>query len=306
MPVFEQGYRRYVGERADGSRALAIAWENVRPRMRPWVWALLFVMLFWPYLVYGVLIFVSTVGATMFGASNVRAMNAPTEAFSGTGRNLVGAVLGMVNGSPLGLTWELLYNSIWAAVVVPAVTCAGLLASDRRTGALQIYFARPVTRWDYLGGKVIAAAFFVALTTAAPCLLLWVESIAFGSSANFTWKTWAAPFATVGASCYYALWSTALVLALSSLMKRPALVAICAVFVFMLMEGTGAILGKTIAKGWQVLRPSVAIGSVTAPILGMDLPSWVNVPAAYGLGVGLPLLLFAFVVWRIRAVEVVT
>jgi ABC-type transport system involved in multi-copper enzyme maturation permease subunit len=308
VPVFEQGYRPYVGPRLERGRALAIAWENVRPRMRWWLWVLLFVMLFHPYLVYATIIFVVTAGQTLLGTGARGPMLvAPTNVAFESNRNLPGQLLGMVQGGdPMSLVWELLNNARWAVIVIPAVTCSGLLASDRRTGALQIYFARPVTRLHYVVGKVLAATAFVALTTAIPCLLLWLETLVFGSAANFTWRTWVAPFSILGTSCYHALWATSLVLALSSTMKRPAFVAIVAVFTFVLMEGTGAILGQTLSKSWKVLQPSVALGAIDAPLCGMSLPDWVNVPAAYGLGFLLPLALMAFVVWRVRAVEVVT
>lgn len=305
MPVFEQGYRRYVGEKSTKSRALIIAWQNVRPRMRWWAWAMLLVLL-GPYYLYGVLIFITTVGAGLVGAPPGGVHAAPAVAFEGTSSINPAGVLALVNGASLPLFWELLDHASVAAVIFPAVVGAGLLASDRRTGALQIYFSRPVSRIGYLTGKILAATTFVALTTAIPSLLIWFETLAFGSSVNFTWQTWVAPFAIVGASAIYALWSVALVLSLSSVMSRPAFAGTVAIVIHMMLEGIGAILGHTLDKSWTVLQPSHAIGTLTAPLCGLGVPDWISPVAAFGIGFALPLGLLALVWWRLKAVEVST
>jgi len=77
MPVFEQGYRKYVGERSSGSRVPLIAWENIRPRMKWWGWVLLFLLNFWPYVIYAVLIFMTTLGSSMFGATLAASLGLP-------------------------------------------------------------------------------------------------------------------------------------------------------------------------------------------------------------------------------------
>ena len=308
MPVFDQGYRRYVGERSRTSRVLPIAWENMRTRMRWWGWALLLFVtfVFGPYGLYGFLIFLATIGGPMFGHAPVVATAPPTAVFS-TGFPNPAAVLGLLMQSPLGITWDLLNHASFASVIFPAVVASGLLASDRRTGALQIYFSRPVSRMDYLLGKVVACASFVALTTVVPCLLIWIETIAFGSTASYTWRTWIAPFVIAGASAFYALWAVALCLFFSSLMRRPALVAILAVFTDLALEVIGKVLAETLEeKAWHVIQPSYAIGALTAPLCGLTVPDWINPAAALGIGLVLPLALLAFVAARIRAVEVAT
>jgi hypothetical protein len=308
MPVFDQGYRRYAGEKSRTSRVLPIAWENIRTRMRWWSWAMLGVstLILAPYGLYAVLIFVSTIGGAMFGGAPVAATAPPTAAFE-SGHLGPGAVLGLLSQSPLGLPWQLLDGASYASVIFPAVVSSGLLASDRRTGALQIYFSRPVTRFEYLAGKVAACASFVALTTVVPCLFLWLETVAFGSTASYTWRTWAAPFVIAGASAFYALWTVALVLVYSSLMRRPAVVAILAIFTHLVLQGIGAVLAEALNdKTWHVIQPSYAIGALTAPLCGLTVPDWINPVAALGIGLLLPLALLAFVWARIRAVEVST
>ena len=115
-----------------------------------------------------------------------------------------------------------------------------------------------------------------------------------------------APFVVVGASAFYALWSVALVLSLSSVMSRPAFAGTVAIVIHLLLETIGAILGHTLDKSWTVLQPSHAIGTLTAPLCGLGVPDWISPVAAIGIGFGLPVALLSIVWWRLKAVEVST
>jgi hypothetical protein len=305
MPVFEQGYRKYVGPRSTKPRALAIAWENIRPRMRWWVWLLMFLLLFLPFAVYAVGIFIAAYGFGGHAAADATAAVPRTIAFQESSNPAV--VMAAIRGESLALYWSLLDQFSWMSVIIPAVACAGLFAADRRTGALQIYFARPVSRLDYLAGKLLAGAFFVAMATTVPALLLWIEALAFGTVSGFTWKTWIAPLSIVGASFFYALWTMGLVLSLSSVMRRPAFAAIAAIFLHNVATALGKILSETFDDdAWSVLMPNRAVGTMTAPLFDVDLPSWMHVPSAFAIAVGVPLALLAFTWSRVRAVEVST
>jgi len=55
-----------------------------------------------------------------------------------------------------------------------AMVAAGLVAEDRRTGAMELYFSRPLRRRDYVLGKLLAAGLVPATTLVAPFLLLWI------------------------------------------------------------------------------------------------------------------------------------
>jgi ABC-type transport system involved in multi-copper enzyme maturation permease subunit len=307
MPVFEQGYRRYVGPVSTKPRAFAIAWENVRPRMRWWVWLLMFLLLILPF---SGLVFIVLIRAN-FVSSPIPTAGTPHRFVAFETPQTHVALLESFRASALGFYWNVLDTfstpPFCQSVVVPAVACAGLFAADRRTGALQIYFARPVSRLDYLMGKLMAGSFFVALTTVLPAILLWILDISFGTVASFTWQTWVAPLAIVGGSACYALWTLGLILSLSSVMRRPAFVAITVIFVNYVAEALGNILSRTFHDpAWSILQPHRAVGTVTSALFDVDLPSWANVPTAFGIAVGLPLALLAFTWWRVRAVEVST
>lgn len=61
---------------------------------------------------------------------------------------------------------------------------SGLIANDRRANALQLYLSKPVTRAEYILGKMTVLATFLLAITWLPAILLLMLEIAF--SGNFT------------------------------------------------------------------------------------------------------------------------
>ncbi|MCK7481456.1 MAG: ABC transporter permease subunit [Candidatus Moduliflexus flocculans] len=62
---------------------------------------------------------------------------------------------------------------------------AGLVADDLKHSSLQLYFSRPLTKKDYLLGKLSVIAFFVLVLTAVPWLVLVVFKLIFAGSLKF-------------------------------------------------------------------------------------------------------------------------
>jgi hypothetical protein len=307
MPVFEKGYRRFDGELSRSSRVFAIAFEGVRTRFRWWTWLLLILSWCVPFAIYAVLTFVFTAGRSLMGRSPIGAAAiAPTEAFSQL-RDSPQAVLGMLLGDSPYALWQLMeYSAMWA-LVVPSMLCAGILAADRRTGALQIYFSRAVSRRDYMFAKFLTVAVFIFVVTGAPALALWVESCLFSPSSTYIVGTWYAPFSILLASCMYAYWNASIVMALSSLLKRPVLVGIFGLVVYLLLSVVGLMFSEVFhAREWRVIQPSTLLGGMTAPLFGLGLPDWFKTPWPPLLGVVLPTVLLWFSWMRVRAIEVHT
>jgi ABC-type transport system involved in multi-copper enzyme maturation permease subunit len=312
MPVFEQGYRSFEGELARRSPIPAATWQNIRTRMRWWIWLLTAGLLLYPYVVWGVLIFVLTAGQALFGGAPPAGMaTVPEVAYGASGDPNPARLMAMIGASTprgaLALYWTIMQQASLAAIVLPAVACGGILASDRATGAMQIYFARPVTRFQYLLTKILAVAFFTSLVTAAPTLFIWAETVAFHPEAEFVFRTWMAPFSIVGASFFYALWSSAVVLTLSSLMRRPVLASICAIFGYFLLQYVSYLITTGLDDlSWRLIDPRYALGGMVAPLFGLELPDWLATPWLPVPSLIVPLALLFWVWKRIRAVEVTT
>ncbi len=312
MPVFEQGYRPYKGDLVRRSPIPSMVWHNVRTRVRWYIWLLSAALMAYPYLVFGVMIFVFTAGQSLFGGSLPGGVATPITVAFDSGRGLDPAsLLSMLSATDaegaLPLYWMIMHQASFAALVLPAVACGGILASDRTTGAMQIYFARPITRLQYMVSKVLSVALFTALVTAVPTLAIWLETVAFSPDPMFVFRTWMAPLSILGAAALYGLWSSSVILTLSTLFKRPVLATISAVFLYLLLT----MLGEQVSRGvgdkfWRLLNPHYALGGFTAPLFGLDLPPWLDTPWLAVPALLVPLGLLAFVWSRVRAVEVTT
>ena len=110
---------------------------------------------------------------------------------------------------------------------------AGLVANDLRTGAIVMYLARPLTRRDYVLGK-LGVTFLLNLgVTLLPGLLLYVVTLALAPDQFATWDLLWIPPAIVVQSVVTSLCVSLLGLAVSSL-TRNARVSGLAFFAFIL------------------------------------------------------------------------
>jgi len=84
-----------------------------------------------------------------------------------------GSSVNMGLEDPGSLVFTLFYwCQMWFAFSLSLRVAAPAIADDIRTGALQFYFSRPVTRAHYLAGKVAAVAILVTVVSAVPALAL--------------------------------------------------------------------------------------------------------------------------------------
>jgi ABC-2 type transport system permease protein len=74
---------------------------------------------------------------------------------------------------------------LFMLVLVLAFGAAGLVSEDLKHSALQLYFARPLSRKDYVLGKLAVVAFFVLMLTALPALLAVALKLVFAGSFKF-------------------------------------------------------------------------------------------------------------------------
>jgi len=112
------------------------------------------------------------------------------------------------------LTLDLLY---FAILILMSMGAAGLLADDFRHKAVQLYFARPLTKADYLLGKAGVVIFFVGTLTLVPAILLYILKLLFaGSFAFFLEYPWLI-LSILAFSLFIVLFFTAFILLASSL-----------------------------------------------------------------------------------------
>jgi ABC-2 type transport system permease protein len=156
MPIHDQGYRRYEGQRAARGRAwLIIARTGVRSLIRRRAFIALLLLSWVPFVVRAV---------QLFAAANL-----PQAAFLAPTPETFRQFLSQQDAF-------LFFITVYAG--------AGLIANDSRANALQIYLSKPVTRTEYVCGKLAILFAFLLLVTWVPALLLLVVQILFAG--NFT------------------------------------------------------------------------------------------------------------------------
>ena len=157
MPIHDQGYRRYGGERAPAGRAWwVIARAGIRSLIVKRSFIALLLLAWIPFVVRAVQIYAAT--------------NLPQATFFAPDIAMFRRFLEMQEVF-------LFFITVYAG--------SGLIANDRRANALQIYLSKPLSRFEYIFGKFVILMTFLLLVTWVPALLLVVVQIVFSGSFAF-------------------------------------------------------------------------------------------------------------------------
>ncbi len=186
-------------------------------------------------------------------------------------------------------------------VILSVFSGADLVAADLRSKAFPLYFARPLSRLDYLAGKFAVILFYLLAFTLVPGILLLLFKMLFSGSLTV------APgvlLAIVAFPLVESLCLASLTLALSTLSPNVKFVQIAIFLVYIFSNNLAQIL-KAIFKSDYAFLVSLP-GNIRQ--LGAFL---FGVPPAYGfpawLSLLLPLALTALslwlLTWRIKKAE---
>ncbi|HET7619698.1 MAG TPA: ABC transporter permease subunit [Vicinamibacterales bacterium] len=279
MPIHDQSYRHYGGERArPGGAWTVIAWAGIRTMIRKRTFLGLLIFAWLPFIVRAVQIYL----ATNFQQA---ALLAPTaETFR-----------------------QFLEQQDFFVFVVTIYVGAGLIANDRRANALQIYLSKPLMRAEYIAGKLAVLFTFLLFVTLVPALLLLLLQVLFAGSFAFLQKNlFLFPAITV-ASLMQVLLASFTMLALSSLSKSARFVGILyagiTFFTASMFAAVYAITGSS-AFSWMSIGSSLT--QVVDVIFRLkpryDTPWMVSLLVILGLIV----LSISILERRVRGVVVVT
>lgn len=192
-------------------------------------------------------------------------------------------------------------------VFVTIYVGAGLIANDRRANALQIYLSKPITRAEYVAGKLGVLMTFLLLVTWLPAvLLMFVQMMFAGSAAFLKANLFLLPAITVY-SLVAVLLASFTMLGLSSLSKSGRFVGIMYAGVMFFTQAVYgviyAVTGRTSGSWVSVSNNLAQFGDAV-----FRLPLRYETPLAISVGVILGLVgLSLFVLERrVRGVEVVS
>ena len=229
MPIHDQGYRRYGGRReAHGRTWWVITRAGIIERLRERKFLGLLLVAWLPFLVRTVQLYI---------AAN----------YQQTAQFL---------GPTPALFREFLQQQGIFVFFITMYVGAGLIANDRRANALQIYLSKPLTRVDYVVGKLATLLIFLIAVTWVPGILLLLMQMMFAGNLTFL-KANLFLFPAITAYAAVAVTMAAFsMLALSSLSKSRRFVAVMyAGLIFFTAAMYQALRGITSSRAWAVISP---------------------------------------------------
>jgi ABC-2 type transport system permease protein len=276
--IHDQGYRRYAGRRESHGRAWGvIARTHIKAALHQRRMQALLLFSWTPFVVRAVQVYVSA----NFQQARFLAASAQTY------REFLDQ------------------QSIFVFLV--SIALGGLIADDRRANALQVYLSKPLTRVEYVAGKLSALLVFLLFVTLVPALLLLLLQTMFAGSVSFVRANLFLLPAILLFSILQALLAAFALLALSSLSTSRRFVAIMyAGIVFFTAALYQALRAMTGSSAWAWLSPEDTLDVLADVIFRVrTTPSMPPVVAATVV-IALIAASIAVLHRRVRGVEVIT
>lgn len=279
MPIHPEGYRSYRGTRTPPGRAwLIVTGRGVRLVAGNRLFLGLMLVAWGPFLVRAVQIYA--------------AANFPQASF--------------LDISAATFRDFLVQQELWVFIITVWVG-AGLIANDLRSNALQVYFSKPMTRAEYVAGKLGILLVFLLGVTWVPAMLLLLVQVLFSGSIDFLRANVHLVPAITVASFVVITVSSFSILALSSFSKSARFVAVTYAGLFFFTQAVfGVLRGATGSTALSWLSVPASVNQITDVLFRQ--PPRFDTPVA--ASVATVLVLVGVSVWilqrRVRAVEVVS
>ena len=279
MPIHDQSYRRYRGERAPEGRAWTVI---ARPASRR-----------------------CSRSASSWGCCSSRGCPSSSARCRCTSRRTSRR---RRCSRPTSETFrQFLEQQGVFTFFITIFTGAGLIANDLRANALQIYLSKPMGRFEYIAGKFGVLAFFLLLVTWLPATMLLVIQIVFAGNLEFLKANLFLLPAILVATVIETIVLCMVMLALSSLSKSARFVGIMyagMMFFTHALYGVVFVVTRNTKFSWMSLQGNLQhLGDLVfrvEPRYGT--PAWATMLALVVI-----VAASAFVLERrVRGVEVVT
>jgi ABC-2 type transport system permease protein len=278
MPIHDQGYRRYGGERAAHGRAWAvIASAGIRTMLRKRSFLGLLLLAWAPFFVRAVQIYA--------------AANLPQASF--------------LAPTPEMFRDFLTQQGIFVFFIA-VYAGSGLIATDRRANALQIYLSKPLSRVEYVFGKLAVLLAFLLLVTWVPAIVLLVVQVMFaGDFSFFLDNIFLFPAITLSAFIQ-TITVAATMLALSSLSRSSRYVGVLyAGVIFFTQAMYGVLYEVTRDTSWAWVSFSANMSQINAFVFRMRPAYATPWPVSLAVLLGAIVVSALILERRVRGVEVV-
>jgi len=245
MPIHDQGYRRYLGSRADVGRSWqVITRAGIRTVLAKRSFIGLMLLAWSPFVVRAVQVYI----ATNFSQASFLAPKAETF------REFLGQ------------------QGIFVFFVTIYIG-AGLIANDRRANDLQVYLSKPLTRAEYVAGKLAILFLFLASVTWLPAITLLIIQIMFAGSFTFLRENIFLLPAITLFSLLQVLVASTTMLALSSMSKSARFVGVMyAGLIFFTSALFNALRGITGRSSFAWISPTETLEQLGNIIFRLDPP----------------------------------
>ncbi len=280
MPIYDLGYRHWSGEwTSHPYRWWVITRQGISLLIHNRRFVILMILSAIPFVVRSVMIYLT----------------------SAAGRSLP---LIQVNGR---FFEDFLTQQTFFTFIIAIYAGAGLVANDLKANALQIYLAKPITRGDYVIGKLGVLVFFLSLPTLVPAVLLYLLAILFQVNLGYFRENLWVSASVIGYGFAIVFTNGLVMLALSSLSKssRFAGISFAAVFFFgQIIYGILSTLLRTTAVAWVSLGNNLSqVGDLLFMHPGRyQCPTWISALILAAVMAGSAWVVHS----RVRAVEVVS
>lgn len=183
---------------------------------------------------------------------------------------------------------------------------SGLFCEDRKAGAHQLYFARPITRVDYFLGKFGIAAFFGLCAMLVPALVICFVASLSSPEWSFLKEKWDVIPRAIALSVLWTTTVTLLVLLASSLATRRSFALIGVFGYFMISAVLGNGLGHLVDPRFSAISLGESLNTIGYQVLGRtDVSTSVPLAWAWGVIVGFTAFALLVISARLRRLEVV-
>jgi ABC-type transport system involved in multi-copper enzyme maturation permease subunit len=198
--------------------------------------------------------------------------------------------------------------------LIVAWFASGLFCDDRKAGAHQLYFARPLTRLDYALGKLGVAATFAALAMMAPLLITCIVAAVTSPEWSFLKEEWDVILRALAFSSVWTVTVSSLVLLASSLAPRRSFALLGAFAFVVLSTPVAAVLGQFVDRSLYAIALPADLHALAEHIFGrLDVDAaiqsdtaWVISGGAAWTAVCVAVAVSWAVIWlRLRRLEVV-
>lgn len=243
MPIHDVGYRQWVGRKISHYYSwLIMVWMGISiTRKNFWVKRL--ILAAWLpsiYLGFGIFAFENMISQRtqenfqLFQSAFMRPYvqgNPQNRAISPFGESeqvlldlLSGKTDDVAGARHAGWCWLmatfLQYPQAVSSLILVGLIAPPLIARDVRSKAFLLYFSKPIGKTEYLIGKSLVLASFLAFITLVPCICTFMIGLSLAPDFSVLLYTWDIPFRILFASLVFIVPTTVIALLFSSLTQE--------------------------------------------------------------------------------------